>query len=166
MAKSRAQKAVVVDGLTDLLRSMKSAVFASVSGYTMADADALREKGREAGVTLSLTKKTLLARALKDAGVDVDMSALTGSILSAVGKEDEVAAPALVANFFKGREAVALVGGFVDGKFVDATTISTLAQLQSRTHQLTRVVGTLNAPISSFVRVLNAVRESREGQAA
>ncbi len=162
MAKSRAQKAATMSGITDMFRSMKSAVFTSISGYTMTDADALRAKGRESGVSLTLAKKTLLVRALKDAGIEVSKDALDGSILSAVGTEDEVAAAKLIADFAKGRDAIKIVGGFVEGKFIDGPAVVSLAKLVSKHHQLGHVVGTLNAPISSFVRILEAVRVSKE----
>jgi ribosomal protein L10 len=51
MSKTRTQKEAVVEILADKMRRMKSAAFVSVHGYTMKDADALRIKAKQAGVS-------------------------------------------------------------------------------------------------------------------
>jgi len=86
MPKTRAEKEEIIAGLSDKLGRMKSTVFTSVSGYTMDDANELRTKGREKGVELLVTKKTLLLRALESSGFTVSKEALEGSILTTVGK--------------------------------------------------------------------------------
>jgi large subunit ribosomal protein L10 len=155
MPKTREQKQQMIEGLAGKFGKMKSAVFTAVSGYTMEDADALRRKGREQGVELMVTKKTLLARALKEAGVLVDETILEGSILTAVGLQDEVAPAKLIHEFFKDRESVRMVGGILEGKAMDAASVIQLAKLPSKQELLAKVVGSLNAPVSGFVRVLS-----------
>ena len=172
MPKTRSQKGDIVDGLAKKIAGMKSAVFLSISGFTMADADKLRAKGKEVGVTVGVAKKTLLARALKDAGYEVDFSALSGSILTGIGLNDEVSAAKLIADFAKGRDTLTIAGGILEGKMVDAASIKALAKLPTRQQLLGQLVGTLNAPISGFVNVLastirslpnvlNAIKESK-----
>lgn len=154
MSKTREQKEAIVAELADKLGRMKSAVFTSVSGYTMTDADMLRTKGREQGIELMVAKKTLLKRALQEKGIEMDVTALEGSVLATVGFQDEVSAAKLMADFLKGREAMAILGGILEGKSVDASSIKTLASLPSKQQLLGQLVGTLNAPISGFVNVL------------
>jgi large subunit ribosomal protein L10 len=155
MSKTREQKQQMMEELAGKFGKMKSAVFTAVSGYTMEDADALRRKGREQGVELMVTKKTLLARALKEVGVSVDEKMLEGSILTAVGLQDEVAPAKLVHEFFKDRESIRMVGGILEGKVMDAASVIQLAKLPSKQELLAKVVGSLNAPASGFVRVLS-----------
>ncbi|HBK34300.1 TPA: 50S ribosomal protein L10 [Candidatus Uhrbacteria bacterium] len=155
MSKTREQKQQMIDDLAGKFGKMKSAVFTAVSGYTMEDADALRRKGRDQGVELMVTKKTLLLRALKDVGIEVDEHILEGSILTAVGLRDEVAPAKLIHEFFKDRESVRMVGGILEGKSVDASSVIQLAKLPSKQELLAKVVGSLNAPVSGFVRVLS-----------
>ncbi len=154
MSKTREQKEAIVAELADKLGRMKSAVFTSVSGYTMPDADSLRAKGREQGIELMVAKKTLLKRALQEHGIEMDVTALEGSVLATVSFQDEVSAAKLMADFLKGREAMAILGGILEGKSVDASSIKTLASLPSKQQLLGQLVGTLNAPISGFVNVL------------
>ncbi len=165
MPKTRVQKEEIVARLADKARRMKSAVFTSIGGYTMEDADALRANGRKEGVELVVAKKTLLTRALKDAGLDVPADVLDGSILTAFGMQDEIAPAKLVAALAKDREQIKIVGGVMEGKAVDAAYVQTLAMIPSRLELYAKLVGSINNPVSGFVRVLNAIATKDEDAA-
>src|SRR3989338_5435112 len=119
MPKTKAQKQVIVSDLVEKLRRMKSAVFTSISGYTMPDADKLRAKGRKEGVDFVVAKKTLLTRALKEIGIEATTDQLEGSVLTSIGYEDEVAPAKLIAGLAKEKEAMKMLGGILEGKFVE-----------------------------------------------
>lgn len=172
MPKSRAQKEEIVTELAEKLSRIKSAVFTSVSGYTMEDADALRQKGREQGIELAVAKKTLLLRALERSGFTIAKDGLDGSILTVLGYQDEVSAAKLIATFAKDREGIQLVGGILEGRVVGADAVKQLASLPSKQELLAKVVGSINAPVSGFVNVLagnlrnvvyvlNAIKDAR-----
>lgn len=154
MPKTRAQKADIVSDLADKFRKMKSAAFSSVSGYTMGQANSLRAKAAEQNVEVFVAKKTLLERAIRDAGVQVDRSALSGSILTAVSYGDEVSAAKLLKALSKENDQVQLVGGLLEGKVLTSAEVVQLAALPGKQELLGQLVGTLNAPISGFVNVL------------
>jgi len=93
-------------------------------------------------------------------------------ILTTVGYNDEVAAAKLIADFAKGREGIEVVGGLLEGSFVDASAINQLSSLPSREELLAKLVGSINMPVSGFVNVLagnlrglvyalNAIKESK-----
>jgi large subunit ribosomal protein L10 len=172
MPKTRAQKEEIVDALAEKLGRMKSTVFTSVSGYTMDDANTLRAKGREQGVELLIAKKTLLVRALEKNGFTVAKDELNGSVLTTIGYDDEVAAAKIIAEFAKNREGIEIVGGLLEGQFVNSDAIKQLSSLPSKEELLAKVVGSINAPISgfvnvlagnlrNFVQVLNAIKEDK-----
>lgn len=173
MAKTRAQKEQVVSKLAQKIADTKSMVFTQVSGYTMDDANALREKGSNEGVKVSITKKNLLVLALKEQGIEVDKGVLEGSILTSFGNTDEVAPAKLMSDFAKEKEeGIEIVGGILEGKFVDAAAIKQLATLPSKEQLLAQLVGSINAPRSGFVNVLagnlrgmvnvlNAIKEAK-----
>lgn len=172
MAMTRAQKEEAVSKLVDKLKETKSVAFTTVSGYTMDDANELRTKGREQGVELGITKKTLLIHALKEMGIETDKNVLEGSIVTTFGYEDEVSPAKLMAEFAKDRDGIELVGGILEGKLVDAAAVQALAKLPGKQELLAKLVGSLNAPTSGFVNVLagnlrglvyalNAIKESK-----
>ncbi|HLD20904.1 MAG TPA: 50S ribosomal protein L10 [Patescibacteria group bacterium] len=154
MPKTRAQKGEIVDELAQKIGKMKSVVFTRISGYTMDDANSLRQKGRDLGVEVMIAKKTLLNRALQSNGFTIAPDDLEGSILTTIGFDDEVAAAKLIAEFAKDRETIQIVGGILEGKFVGSDAIKQLATLPSREQLLAMLVRSLNAPISGFVNVL------------
>lgn len=154
MAKSRAEKSEIVAKVADRLKRMKAVAFSQVSGFTMADADKLRAKAAEQGVEVFVTKKTLLALAAKEAGIEVDPSAFEGSVLTAVGYNDEVSAAKLLKELAKEKESIKLFAGILDGKLMSTAEVVQLASLPTKQQLLGQLVGTLNAPVSGFVNVL------------
>jgi large subunit ribosomal protein L10 len=172
MAKTREQKELIVNELVEKFKKIKSIVFTSISGFTMPDADKLRAAGRQQDVGVAVTKKTLLNRALKEAGLQIDVKDLPGSVLTTMGFSDEVAAAKIVAALAKEKEGVKFVGGVLEGKLMTAEAVAALSKLPGKQELLAKVVGSLNAPVSGFVNVLsgnlrkfvyalNAIKESK-----
>lgn len=154
MPKTRKQKAEIKDELADKFGKMKSVVFTSVSGFTMKDADALRTKGKAEQVDFLVTKKTLLVRALEDKGITLAKDLVSGSLLTAISYKDEVAPAKIIADFSKGREGFKMVGGILEGSFVDSRAVIQLATLPSKQELLAKLVGTMSAPVTGFVNTL------------
>ncbi len=155
MAKTRAQKKDIVAKITDRLKRMKGAAFSQASGYTMEDADKLRAKAAEKNVDVFVAKKTLLAIAAKEAGIEgLVRDTVDGSILVAVSYGDEVAAAKLLKELAKEKETIKLLAGVLENKMVSESEVKRLADLPSKEQLLGQLVGTLNAPVSGFVNVL------------
>lgn len=163
MPKTKAQKAEIVAKVADRLMRMKAAAFSQVSGYTMEDADKLRAKAAEQNVEVFITKRTLLALAAKEAGIEgMETNGMDGSILTAVGYADEVSAAKLLKEMAAAKklahkeklDTMGLVAGILDGKFMNKEEVTRLAALPTKQQLLGQLVGTLNAPVSGFVNVL------------
>lgn len=155
MTKTKAQKESVLNGLLDKFQRMKSAVIVSFSGLKVKDAQKLREQSWQAGVAYEVVKKTLLDLAVKKSGLpDMETKKLQGNIAVAFGLDDEIGAPKLMADFAKGNETVKIVGGILDGRHIDAAAVKSLAGLPGRRELLGRVVGTIAAPMSGMLNVL------------
>lgn len=157
MAKTRQQKEQAVAELKDKFSRAKSAVFTQVAGYTMSDADELRQTAKEEGLDIMVAKKTLMKIAAEEAGVtDLDPKALEGSVLVTLGYDDEVAPARVMAKFLKDREQMQILAGVLEGKGVEASMVLSLSKLPSKDELLAKLVGSINAPVSGFVGVLNA----------
>jgi len=155
MAKSRIQKKDIVDNVVEKFKTMKSAAFTSISGFTMAQADELRQTAKEQGVEIFIMKKTLLALAVQEAGLeDVDPKSFKGSILTAVSYDDEVSAAKVLKEFSKKNEEFVFAAGVLEGRGLTAQEVTQLASLPSKEELLSKLVGSLNAPVSGFVNVL------------
>lgn len=154
MAKSRQQKQEAVAVLTDSLKQSKGVVFANFQGLKVKESEELRSICRKQKVTYVASKKTLMKRVLTEAGLDIDTKAFSGGVAAVFGFEDEVAPAQIVADFAKKHEVVAIFGGILEGKYIDAAKVTALSKLPSKQQLLGQLVGTLNAPISGFVNVL------------
>lgn len=161
MPKTRQQKAGIADRLVKEFKSAKSVVFADYQGLTVPKADELRKKTREAKVDYIVAKKTLLTRAAKEAGFELDAKKFPGMLGAAFGTEDEIAPAKVLGDMSKGTP-IKLVGGIFEGVVVGADKVVALSKLPSKKELLGQVVGTIYAPVSAFVRALNAIRESKE----
>lgn len=154
MAKSRQQKEEAIHALTTGIKEAKSVVLANFQGLKVSEMEELRNKCREADVTCLATKKTLVKRALADAGMDVDTKTFEGSVAAFFGNTDEVVAAKIVADFAKDHDVVQLYGGVLEGAYIDAEKVTSLAKLPSKEELLAKMVGSLNAPVSGLVNVM------------
>ncbi len=155
MPKTKQQKQTSISQLAQDLKAAKVAVFANFQGLTVEQSQDLRGKCRVEGVSVLASKKTLVKRALDEAGLTgIDPTDFVGGIATFIGKEDETAAARVVNNFAKIHELVSIFGGILEGKYISATEVKNLANLPNRQQLLGKLVGTLNAPIAGFVNVL------------
>lgn len=152
MPKTRTRKAKDIDILKDELAKNKNVVFANFYGLKVKDVDELRKKCREARLYCVVAKKTLLSVALKDSAKDIKN--LKGEIMVIAGK-DETASAKTAAEFGKKNESLKILAGISQGKWAGLAEIIALSKLLSKEELLSKLVGSLNAPVSGFVRVLS-----------
>ncbi|MBT3690010.1 50S ribosomal protein L10 [bacterium] len=155
MAKTRKQKEQEVKSLTDNLSNSKSVVFTSFKGLSVANAQELRKNLREEKVNYQASKKTFIKEALKQSKfAEIDMAEWEGNVAVAFGTEDEVAPAKILNNFSKDHEELQIHGGFLEQEQINVDKVKELALLPSRIELIAKTVGTIKAPISSFVNVL------------
>ncbi len=155
MPKTKAQKQEILKGLKEKLEAMKSAVFVSFFGIKVKDINQLRKNGREEGVDYVVTKKTLLKKVLGETGYkEIGDDILKGEIAVVMGKKDEVAAAKLINDFSKTHKEMKIVAGILEGKVIDINKVMALAKLPSRQELLAKAVGSIAAPLSGLVNVL------------
>ncbi len=161
MPKTRQEKEAIKAKLVAAFKKAKSVVFADYQGLKVAQADTLRKKAREAEVEYQVAKKSLMTLAAKEAGFELNAKQFPGMLGAAFGTTDEVA-PAKVLGDMGKDTSLKLVGGIFEGQVVGAEKVQALSKLPSKQQLLGQVVGTMYAPVSAFVRALNAIRESLE----
>jgi len=163
MAKTKAEKAVVIDKLEDAFKNAPSSVFVHFSKVTVAEESAMRRQLRKDGVLYFVAKKTLIRRALDKLGLAHADLPLEGEVAVAYGGgTDATAASRLVHEFGKKfADKLSILGGIFEGKLMDQAgmreiaTIPPLKVLQAMFAQL------LNSPRQRFAVVLQAVAEKK-----
>jgi large subunit ribosomal protein L10 len=154
MAQTKQQKEALIKDLADKLKASKAVVFSDYKGLKVKDFTLLRRELSAAGIEIKVLKKTLIDRAFKDAGIEMDIKKLEGQIAIAISSGDEVAAAKIIAKAAKANENLKIAGGILGVKELSAAEVHALAKLPSKEELLGQLVGTLNAPISGFVNVL------------
>lgn len=152
MSKTRQQKAELLQAIEQAIAA-KGVVFFSHAGLKVADFEDLRKKLRSEKGTITVAKRNLLLLALKNKGLTVESKDLPGAMAVAVG-DDEVVPAKVVATFRKTHEQVELHGGILENKFMGAAEVKQLATLPGKTELLSKIVGSMNAPVAGFVNVL------------
>ena len=149
-------KAAVVEEMKEKMQSAQGAVFVGFTGLTVADVTKLRRKFREGGVDYKVIKNTLTRIAADELGYNALDEVLEGPTAIAYSTEDAVAPAKILKEFIKETktEALSVKAGIVDGPGIDAAAVDALASLPSREELLAKLVGSMQAPISGFVNVL------------
>ncbi|MGI6103583.1 MAG: 50S ribosomal protein L10 [Patescibacteria group bacterium] len=154
MAKTRAQKDALFAELKDAVAG-KAIVFTQYTGLTVRDMTDLRAELRKVQGRYTVTKNTLLRKAMDEAGIaGVPTEVLDVQLAVATSATDEVEPNRIVVNFQKTHEKMEILGAVVDGKFVDAAGVKALAALPSRDELYAKMVGSIAAPLSGMVNVL------------
>ena len=116
----------------------------------------LRKKARESGVYLRVLKNTLVRRSLAGSSFEELSSQLVGPLMYAIS-DDPVTAAKVVADFAKTNDKLVIKGGSLPNSVLNADGVKALATMPSRDELLAKLLGTMQAPIATFVRTLNEV---------
>lgn len=154
MAKTRAQKEAEVQEVARGLKEARSVVFADISSLKVADSTGLRRKAKEEDIDVKTVKKTLFSIAAKEAGISLDDAKLGGSVTLLMTRGDEVSPARLVAEVKKTNENVAALGGLLGSDWMTSDQVIALALLPSKEQLIAKVVGSVRAPLSGLVGVL------------
>ncbi|GAA3853609.1 50S ribosomal protein L10 [Tessaracoccus defluvii] len=152
---ARPDKAATVAELTDAFSNSAAAVLTEYRGLTVKDLKTLRRSlGEDA--TYAVAKNTLTAIAAKEAGIEGIEDSLTGPTAIAFVTGDIAAATKGLRDFAKANPSLAIKGGVLEGKFLDANAVLKLADLESREVLLAKMAGALQANLAKAAYLLAA----------
>ena len=135
-------KQPVVQAIAEDIKDAASVVLVDYRGLTVAEDTALRKQLREAGVIYKVCKNTMMKRAF------------------------EGTAPArVICNFAKDAKALELKAGVVEGTLYDVNALNELAKIPSRDVLISKLLGSLQSPITNLARVLNQIAEQGGAEA-
>jgi large subunit ribosomal protein L10 len=119
----------------------------------------LRKELRDAGVIYKVYKNTMMNFAFKGTDFEELTSVLEGPSAIAISKEDATAPARILANFAKSAPAMEMKAGIVEGTFYDANGMKAVAAVPSREELLSRLLGSMQSPITNFARVIKQIAE-------
>jgi large subunit ribosomal protein L10 len=151
----RKDKEAVVQEAVELLKGSDTLFVSDYRGLTVAEITQLRGQLRERGARVKVLKNTLTRRAAAEAQREEIVPLLSGPSAITFCGDDPVGPAKALTDFAKTHDALVVRGGFLQGSLVDADGVKALSALPPREVLLAQVVGTLAAPVTGLVTVLN-----------
>ena len=153
-------KQPIVQAIADDVNGAASVVIVDYRGLTVAQDTELRKQLREAGIIYKVCKNTMMKRAFEGTEFEGLSAHLEGPSAMAVSKEDATAAARILTNFAKEAKALELKAGVVEGTVYDQAALAEVAKIPSREVLISKLLGSLQSPITNLARVLNQIAEN------
>jgi len=159
-------KKAKVAALTEKLQNSVSFVLVDYKGITVEEDTKLRKELREAGVSYTVEKNSMLRFALKGI-VDSFEDVLHGTTAIAVSNDDQTAAARILGKFAESKpETFNLKAGYVDGVAYDTAGVMALSKIPSKDVLLAQLVGSLQGPLRKLAATLQALADKKNEEEA
>src|SRR5215203_1407673 len=156
--KSREIKQKDLEALTSSLQNSTSAMVVSFNKLTVVKDMEFRDRIREAGAKYQVVKNTLARIAVKGTDFEQATESFKGVTAIAWTDGDPVVLSKAVSKFMKDNaDNYTFKSGVVDGKLVDLTQLTTIANLPSKEELISKLLFVINAQAQRIVTVINAV---------
>ncbi len=159
-------KQPIVQAIAEEIKDAQSVVLVDYRGLTVAQDTELRKQLREAGVLYKVYKNTMMKRAFEGTEFEGLENCLEGPSAIAVSKDDATAPARILCKFAKDAPALELKGGVVEGNVYDVAGLTELSKIPSREELLSKLLGSIQSPITNFARVIKQIAEQGGGEAA
>jgi large subunit ribosomal protein L10 len=156
----KSKKEEMIKDLEGAIKNSESLVFVNFHGLKVSDETKLRSELREQGVSYRVSRKTLLARALKGKA-EGEIPELAGEVAIAYSK-DAISSPREVYNFQKTHKGMLnILGGIFEGKFVSSAYMMELATIPSREVLLSKIAFLLKSPMQRLAIAVGEVAKKK-----
>jgi large subunit ribosomal protein L10 len=153
---NREQKTEVIDSLKSDFSNSQASFVVGYKGLTVKQMQALRKELRASKGTFRVAKARLMKRAVQGVeGINELMPYFKDQVGIVFVASDASAVAKVLFDFSKANEALSLVAGFYDSHVLPSEAVKRIATLPSREVLLAQVCGTLKAPTTKLVVVLN-----------
>ncbi len=152
-------KQPIVEEISTQIKDAQSVVLVDYRGLTVEQDTRLRKQLREAGITYKVYKNTMMNFAFKGTDFEALAPYLEGPSAVAISTEDATAPARVLCKFAKEADKLEIKGGVVEGIAYDAKGIGEIAKIPSREELLSKLLGSIQSPITNFARVMNQLAE-------
>ncbi len=170
---NRAEKAEVVSALKAQADGASIAVVTDFKGLSVEEMTNLRVKLRENAVHYQVVKNTLARIAFTDTSHEILNEKLKENCAVALGQDDPILVAKALVDYTKENKKFSIRFGSLEGKYLDAESLTDLSKLPGKEELLAKTLGTMNAVPTNFVglfanilrgvlNALNAIKEQKE----
>ena len=154
MSKTRSQK-------TELLNKYKE-ILETKSGYLLVNSDnidtsavtKLKIQLKDVDANYAVVKNSIFKVALQETNQPLQTQELDGPTAIIYFEQDPTGPAKLVKETQKITQLLSAKGGVFEGEFLSETRVMELAEIPSKEVLLSRLVGTMNAPLTGFMNAI------------
>jgi large subunit ribosomal protein L10 len=161
-----------VEELTKKLDEAKAVYFTDYTGLDVVNITQLRSEFFQNSVEYYVAKNTLVKIAAENNNIEGLDEFLSGPTAIAISYNEPTAPAKIIKEFAKKFEKPIVKGILFDGEVLDGSKFNSIADMPSREQliatiaaslqsPLAQLVGVLNATMSSFVGILNKLKEKK-----
>lgn len=154
-------KQPVVDEIKKYADGAASAVLVDYRGLSVEQDTALRKELREAGIVYKVYKNTMLKRAFEGTDFAQLNEKLDGPTAIAFGMEDATAPIRILSKYEKTIDVLEFKAAVVEGSYYDENGVKSLASIPSREVLISKLLGSLQSPITNLARVIKQIAEKQ-----
>ena len=158
MAKVELKKPII-DEISANIKDAQSVVLVDYRGLTVEQDTQLRRNLREVGILYKVYKNTFMNFAFKDTEFEGLTPYLKGPSAIAVSTDDATAPARVLSEFAKTANKLEIKAGVVEGTVYDAQGMASIASIPSRDVLISRLLGSMQSPITNFARVMKQLAE-------
>ena len=156
------QKQPIVQEIASSVEGAQAVVLVQYSGISVENDTKMRKELREAGITYKVYKNTMMNFAFKDTPFEELSKHLEGQNAIAISSDDATAPARILSKYAKSVPTLEFVAGVIEGNYCDKEGVSALASVPSREELLSKLLGSIQSPISTFARVISQIAEAKE----
>lgn len=161
---TRVEKTAIISNLKEKIEASKALFLTNLVGIEANDAVALRKNVRDAKGTIVVTKNSFFRKAAEGTYAEEMLSGLKGTNAVAFAFDEAPAVAKAIYEASKELEAVVVGEGYLGTEKLPTDQVMALAQLPSRSEMLGTLLATFQAPVATFARLMNAIKDECETQ--
>jgi large subunit ribosomal protein L10 len=156
LAITREKKEQYVEAYVEQLAKSPVIVLTEYRGTTVQQIQRLRGQMREHNAGVQVVKNSLMAIALRQAGLSAPQEYLVGPTAVVYLPEDVATAAKALFDSIKDLDKIKVRGAILDGQVLDAEGARKLRELPSKNEVRAQLLGVIQGPASELVRTLEA----------
>lgn len=160
MPITRSKKEELVAVYREAIRKSGALIFTNYRGTSVKQINALRARVKEVGGDYIVAKNTLLGIALEQEGRVPPKELLKGPNGVVFAGEDISKSAKALNDWIKEAKVMEVTGALLENSALSPADAEKLSDLPTREQVLAKILGTINAPAGSLVRVINAPASS------
>ncbi|MFZ0565148.1 MAG: 50S ribosomal protein L10 [Chlamydiales bacterium] len=155
------EKQLLLNEIAEKIEESQGFIITKYQEFDGTRAREFRNSMHEAGGEFEVVRKRIFIKAAKDKGYDFNIEALKGHVGIVFGREDMTSLAKKVVKYGEANnEAIALLGGQIEGELCTAEELVAIAKLPPIAELRASLLGVLQAAMSQTLAVFQSVLTS------